>query len=110
MPKYGRAVTKSFLGTLLTTGFGASILFKNYFKAVVNQITFVAVFIQNTFQFINLTMKFDKIRVFKFQCGDCSATYYGKSRRFVKVRMCESLGTSAVTGKRIKGDDDSVIK
>ena len=29
LPKYGRAITKFFLGTVLTTGLGASILFKN---------------------------------------------------------------------------------
>ena len=28
LPKYGRAITKFFLGTVLTTGFGASILSK----------------------------------------------------------------------------------
>ena len=30
LPKYGRAITKFFLGTVLTTGLGASILSKNY--------------------------------------------------------------------------------
>ena len=30
LPKYGRAITKLFLGTVLTTGLGASILSKNY--------------------------------------------------------------------------------
>ena len=29
VPKYGRAITKFFSGTVLTTGFGSSILFKN---------------------------------------------------------------------------------
>ena len=29
LPKYGRAITKFFLGTVLTTGLGASILSKN---------------------------------------------------------------------------------
>ena len=29
LPKYGRAITKFFLATVLTTGFGASILSKN---------------------------------------------------------------------------------
>ena len=29
VPKYGRAITKFFLGTVLTTGLGASILSKN---------------------------------------------------------------------------------
>ena len=48
--------------------------------------------------------------VYKFQCPSCNATYYGKIRRYFKVRMCEHLGISALTGKRIKGDDDSAIK
>ena len=30
LPKYGRAITKFFLGTVLTTGLGASISSKNY--------------------------------------------------------------------------------
>ena len=44
--------------------------------------------------------------VYKFQCGSC----YGKTKRHFKVRMCEHLGISALTGKRVKGDDDSTIK
>ena len=48
--------------------------------------------------------------VYKFQCGSCNATYYGKTNRHFKVRMCEYLGISALTGKRVKGDDDSAIK
>ena len=43
LPKYGRAITKFFFGTALTTHFGAIILFKN--SAFVNQITRVAVFV-----------------------------------------------------------------
>ena len=48
--------------------------------------------------------------VYKFQCGSCNATYYDKTKRHFKVRMCEQLGISALTGKRVKGDDDSGIK
>ena len=48
--------------------------------------------------------------VYKFQCGGCNATYYGKTKRHFNVRMCEHLGTSALTGSRVKGDDDSSIK
>ena len=48
--------------------------------------------------------------VYNFQCGSCNATYYGKTKRHFKVRMCEHLGISALTGKRVKGDDDSAIK
>ena len=32
LPKFGRAITKFFLGTVLTTGLGASILSKHYLK------------------------------------------------------------------------------
>ena len=48
--------------------------------------------------------------VYKFQCGSSNATCYGKTKHHFKVRMCEHLGISAVTGKRVKGDDDSAIK
>ena len=48
--------------------------------------------------------------VYEFQCGGFSATYYGKTKRRFKFRMCEHLGISALTEKRVKGDDDSVIK
>ena len=47
---------------------------------------------------------------YKFQCGSCNATYYGKTKRHFKVRICEHLGISALPGKRVKGDDDSAIK
>ena len=45
--------------------------------------------------------------VYKFRCGGCNATYYGKTRRHFKVRMCEHVGVSALTGKRVNGDNDS---
>ena len=48
--------------------------------------------------------------VYKFQCGSCNGTYYGKTKGHFKVRMCEHLGISALTGKIVKGDDDSAIK
>ena len=37
------------------------------------------------------------------------ATYYGEIKLHFKVRMCEHLGVSALTGKRVKGDNDSAI-
>ena len=48
--------------------------------------------------------------VYKFQCGSCNATYCGKTKRYFKARMCEPLGISTLTGKRVKCDDDSTIK
>ena len=47
---------------------------------------------------------------YKFECGGCNATYYGKTKRHFKVRMCEQSGISALSGKLDKGDDDSAIK
>ena len=59
----------------------------------------------------------DKIPLFlhsgiidKFQSGGWNAIYYGKTKRHFKVRMCEHLEISELTGKRFKGYDDSAIK
>ena len=48
--------------------------------------------------------------VYKFQCDSCSATYYDKAKRRLMVRMCKHLGISALTGKWVKGDNNSAIK
>ena len=45
--------------------------------------------------------------IYKFQWGSYNATYYSKTKRHFKVRMCEPFGISALTQKRVKGDDDS---
>ena len=36
--------------------------------------------------------------VYKFKCGGCNATYYDKTKCHFKIRMCEHLGVSALTG------------
>ena len=38
--------------------------------------------------------------VYRFKCSGCNATYYGKTKRHFKVRMCEHLGISHLTGKK----------
>ena len=48
--------------------------------------------------------------VYEFKGGGCNATYYGKTKRHFKVRMCEHLGVSALTGRRVKGNNDSAIE
>ena len=48
--------------------------------------------------------------IYKFHCGSCNATYYDKTKRHFKVRICEHFRISALTGKIVKGDDDSAIK
>ena len=41
--------------------------------------------------------------VYKFKCGSCTASYYGKTYRHMKVRISEHQGVSPRTGKRVKG-------
>ena len=40
--------------------------------------------------------------IYKYTCGDCNATYIGKTKRHLKVRMSEHLGISLRTGKQFK--------
>ena len=41
--------------------------------------------------------------VYKSKCGSCTASYYGKTYRHMKVRVSEHQGKSPRTGKRVKG-------
>ena len=41
--------------------------------------------------------------VYKLKCGTCTASYYGKTYRHMKVRLSEHQGVSPRTGKRVKG-------
>ena len=45
--------------------------------------------------------------VYKFKCGGCNATCYGKTTRYVKSRMCQLLGFYGLPRKRSKSDEDS---
>ena len=36
--------------------------------------------------------------IYKYKCGGCNATYYGK----IKRQNCEHLGISHLTGKKVK--------
>ena len=40
--------------------------------------------------------------VYQYKCGGCNATYYGKTKRHFKVRICEHLGISHLTEKKVK--------
>ena len=35
--------------------------------------------------------------VYKYKCGSCNATYYGKNKNPFKVRICEQFGISHLT-------------
>ena len=39
------------------------------------------------------------------RCGGCNATYYGKTKRHFKFRICEYLGISHLTGKKVNIDN-----
>ena len=47
--------------------------------------------------------------VYRFRCGGCNATYYGKSERHFKTRACEHLGISHLTDKIVKTKDSAIF-
>ena len=47
---------------------------------------------------------------YKFQCSSCNATYYGKTKRYFKVRVSEHMGVSACTDKNIKSIKNSAVR
>ena len=46
--------------------------------------------------------------VYKYKCGGCNATCYGKTKRHFKVRICEHLGISHLTEKKVKIDNNKL--
>ena len=48
--------------------------------------------------------------VYKFSCGRCNATYYGKTCRHLSVRVGEHSGVSLLTGKKSKSKKSTAVK
>ena len=48
--------------------------------------------------------------MYKFQCGRCSASYYGETDRHLKVRSGEHIGFSLLTFKKVKPSAESSIR
>ena len=48
--------------------------------------------------------------VYKFNCGQCTATYYGETRRHLKTRVAEHRGLSARTGQPLSQPPHSSIR
>ena len=46
--------------------------------------------------------------VYKCKCSGCNATCYGKIKCHFKVRICEYLGISHLTGKKVKIDNNKL--
>ena len=47
--------------------------------------------------------------VYKFSCGNCNVTYYGKTERHLNVRSSELIGISHLTGKRVEWKPPAVL-
>ena len=47
--------------------------------------------------------------VYKFKCNICNDIYYGKTIRHFKVRACEHLGTTPLTGKKVRSPKETAI-
>ena len=47
--------------------------------------------------------------VYKFQCGICNWSYYGKSIRHLDIRCGENIGVSPLTGKKVKRSNNSAF-
>ena len=43
--------------------------------------------------------------VYKYRCGGYSATHYEKTKRHFKVRICQHLGISHLSGEKVKIDN-----
>ena len=46
--------------------------------------------------------------VYKYKCRGCNATDYGKTKRHFKVRICEHLGISDLTEKKVKIENNKL--
>ena len=42
----------------------------------------------------------------QYKCDGINAAYYGKTQRYFKVRICEHLGISHLTEKKVKIDNN----
>ena len=40
--------------------------------------------------------------IYNYKCGACNASYYGTTKHHFKVRICEHLDISHLTGKKVK--------
>ena len=50
------------------------------------------------------------IVVYKFSCGRCNASYYGKTCRHLNIRVGEHSGVSPSTGKKSRAKTTTAIK
>ena len=46
--------------------------------------------------------------VYKYKCGGCNVSYYGKTKFHFKVRICEHFGISHLLEKKVKIDNNKL--
>ena len=46
--------------------------------------------------------------VYKYKCGGCNATYYGKAKHRFNVRFCKHLGISHLIGQKVKIENNKL--
>ena len=46
--------------------------------------------------------------VYQYKCVGCNATYYGETKRHLKVLICEHLGIQHLTEKKVKIDNNKL--
>ena len=106
VPKLELRITLPFLGNI------SSITKKRLNKCIGKRLKFCKLKI--IFQTDNRLMNYFRFKdcvpetlqsnfVYKFKCGSCTASYYGKTYRHMKVRISEHQVVSPRTGKRVKG-------
>ena len=47
--------------------------------------------------------------VYKFKCNICNDIYYRKTKRHFNVRVCEHLGITPLTVKKVKSPKESAV-
>ena len=48
--------------------------------------------------------------VYCYMCAGCDASYIGKTSRYLRTRICEHLGKSAITSRPLKASVFSAIR
>ena len=91
------------IGSLLLLGLQICRKSGKFVTSVYRKPTFSGVF-TNYKSFIPTSQK--RGLVYKYKCGGCDATYYGKAKRHFQIRICEHLGISHLTGKNVKIDNN----
>ena len=47
--------------------------------------------------------------MYKFRCNIWNDIYYGKTKHHFKVRACEHLGITELTGKKVRSPEESAV-